>query len=434
MRHTVVINVTSSDVILAYSEFWAWGPIQLGNDVKAVGLTGPFGSGCSTAADHLHAKAGFTVVRLSDPVKAEWRRTHLSGSPIRHELQDIGDELRRANGNDYLVKSQISGTERGNVVFDGIKNVGEIDFLRRHYGYNFTLFGIIPTNDAREDRKGGNMHPEDLKNFFADDLRDKDEETGYGQQVRKCIDYADILIDNSDRVLIGDYKKKILQYAKFAVGLDSRQPSSDEIYMNIAYSACHSSRCLKRHVGAVVIDEGGNAVGVGYNENPRNTNPCALEYDGDCFKDRHKRELIRQLFLVEGSLYCPCCGTRIEIPEIEKAGSVMCPGCAKKGRRQTVSDLLFPERGMSYCTAIHAEAWALTSAGERARGGKLYCTTYPCLQCAEKIAHAGIKTVYFTEPYPDAVSGLRLQIAQVELKQFEGVRCFDRLFSATRPD
>ena len=27
--------------------------------------------------------------------------------------------------------------------------------------------------------------------------------------------------------------------------------------MNMAYSACHSSRCLKRHVGAVVVDQGG---------------------------------------------------------------------------------------------------------------------------------------------------------------------------------
>jgi deoxycytidylate deaminase len=403
----------------------------LGDEVKAIGLTGPFRSGCTTAAEHLGRKADFSVIRLSDPVKAEWKKHHPSGSPTRHELQDIGDELRRVNGNHFLVSSQLPAA-KGKVVFDGIKNVGEIDFLRQKYGYNFTLFGIIPTNAARQDRIGGSMHPEDLRNFFADDLRDQDEETTYGQEVRKCIDQADVLVDNSDLITLGEYKRKVLEFANLAIGIKFRPPSRTEIFMNMAYSACHSSRCLKRHVGAVVVDQGGNAVGVGYNENPRSTQPCAIEYSGDCFKDRHKRELIKQLFQVENSLYCPCCGTRIEITDIENAGRIICPGCAKKGRRSTVADLLFPERGMTYCTAIHAEAWALISAGERARGGELFCTTYPCLQCAEKIAHAGVRTIWFTEPYPEAVSGKRLEIAQVELKQFEGVRCFDRMFARGR--
>jgi hypothetical protein len=101
------------------------------------------------------------------------------------------------------------------------------------------------------------MHPEDLRNFFADDLRDQDEETLYGQQVRKCIDQADVLIDNSDRINLGDYKRKVQEFARLAIGAKLRPPSRTEIYMNMAYSACHSSRCLKRHVGAVVVDQGG---------------------------------------------------------------------------------------------------------------------------------------------------------------------------------
>jgi dCMP deaminase len=90
---------------------------------------------------------------------------------------------------------------------------------------------------------------------------------------------------------------------------------------------------------------------------------------------------------------------------------------------------------MTWCTAVHAEVWAILAAGERARGGELYTTTHPCFQCAEKIAQAGIRRVCFTEAYPDADSAKRLTMAGVELVQFEGVRSasFERIFARNRP-
>ena len=77
---------------------------------------------------------------------------------------------------------------------------------------------------------------------------------------------------------------------------------------------------------------------------------------------------------------------------------------------------------MSWCTAVHAEVSAVLAAGERARGGTLYTTTFPCFQCAEKITQVGIKTVYYSEAYPDPHSGKRLELSGIDLRQFEGVR------------
>ena len=91
---------------------------------------------------------------------------------------------------------------------------------------------------------------------------------------------------------------------------------------------------------------------------------------------------------------------------------------------------------MSLCTAIHAEVAALMAAGERAKGATLYTTTYPCFQCAEKILHAKIINIVFTEPYPDIRAAERLQeIGQVKVERFEGVRSsrFDEIFSRARP-
>jgi deoxycytidylate deaminase/dephospho-CoA kinase len=399
---------------------------------KVIGLTGPFGSGCTTAGQYIGNKAGFKHIQLSRQLYALWNQGHPTRKASRRDLQTLGDELRETRGTDFLVRNSLNNVRGKKLVIDGIRNIGEIAYLRDRFGYHFTLFGIIPTNQARWDRIGANHYNDDKKGqtaFFADDHRDQDEETDYGQQVRKCIDQADILIDNSELVTLGGYKRKVLEYLNLVTRETHRAPSREEIFMNMAYSACHSSQCLKRHVGAVVIDAGNNPVGTGYNENPIGTTPCTKQYSG-CFKDLIKEEHLTRLVQEEGHLYCPSCGTCIDI---SKGMKVVCTTCARKGGQNTIADLLFPERGTSFCTAIHAEAWALSSAGERARGGELFTTTYPCLQCAEKIIHSGLKTVWFTEPYPDAVSGDRLRLAGIHLRQFEGVRCFDRMFANTRP-
>jgi hypothetical protein len=51
---------------------------------------------------------------------------------------------------------------------------------------------------------------------------------------------------------------------------------------------------------------------------------------------------------------------------------------------------------------VHAEievaGWA--SACARSQGRILYCTTFPCHNCAKHIVAAGIEEVHFIEPYP----------------------------------
>jgi deoxycytidylate deaminase len=374
----------------------------------------------------------FEEIRLSDYLYEVRDREQPSTKPCRREMQALGDRLRESNGRDFLVRKSLERAISKNLVIDGIRNVGEIDHLRDRFGYHFTLFAIIPTFQARWDRLGSKQYNDDREGnrlFFADDHRDQDEDVEFGQQVRKCVDQADILIDNSETVPLGKYKQKVLEYTRLAIGETRRAPLQEEILMNMAYSACHSSLCLKRHVGALVVDAENNPIGIGYNENPLGTKSCRDQYGG-CFKDRRRDEHLKELAEETGSLFCPSCGTKFE-----NSGQVQasCANCTRSGVHKSISDLLFPERGMTYCTAIHAEAWALNSAGERARDGVLFTTTFPCLQCAEKIIHSGIKEVWFTEPYPDPLSGSRLGLAGIRLKQFEGVRCFDRMFANSRP-
>lgn len=56
-----------------------------------------------------------------------------------------------------------------------------------------------------------------------------------------------------------------------------------------------------------------------------------------------------------------------------------------------------------YGRAVHAEMSALMSCariGASTRGATIYCTTFPCHNCAKHIIAAGIARVVYIEPYP----------------------------------
>ena len=224
-----------------------------------------------------------------------------------------------------------------------------------------------------------------------------------------------------------------MEFVDLATGKKPRGATQDEILMNIAFSSSHSSKCVKRHVGAVVASSMGQVVSAGYNENPLGTNPCIEEplYQRQCFRDIVRNEHFKRLS--EQGAKCPVCGSELKY----KPGPPWrCSACSSRKRKTNLESFFFPDRAMTWCTAVHAEVRAILAAGERARGSTLYTTTFPCAQCAEKIVQSGVRKVIFTEPYPDVYGAKRLELGHVELEQFEGVRSasFERMFSRTKPD
>ena len=60
-----------------------------------------------------------------------------------------------------------------------------------------------------------------------------------------------------------------------------------------------------------------------------------------------------------------------------------------------------------YGRAVHAEMEAILSSnrsGTDIRGGTLFCTTFPCHNCAKHIVGAGISRVVYIEPYPKSMA------------------------------
>jgi deoxycytidylate deaminase len=403
-----------------------------------IGMTGAFGSGCTTAAKHLRDKRHFTRIRLSDAIRDRWRAEHGDREPLRGELQRLGDSMRFEGGASVLVDEALKGVvgHTNLLVIDGIRNTNEVRALEERFGYHFFLMGIMASAEERWSRLG-QEYSDDKRtqvDFVLDDERDRNEEINSGQQVELCLDRSDVFINNEGT--LGPLFEKVIAHVDLLSGAKVRPPNIDEIHMNLAYGASHSSKCIKRHVGAVVVDPQGQVIGTGYNENPLGTKPCIEEpeYDFTCYRDIVRNEHFANL-AVRGTR-CPACGEPLSG---DKGPPWRCNSCARKNPsvKTNLENLFFPDRALNWCTAIHAEVWALKTAGDRAKGGTLFTTAFPCFQCAEQIIHAGISEVVYTEAYPDVKGELRLKLAKepIKMRRFEGVRSasFHRIFDPNRP-
>jgi deoxycytidylate deaminase len=407
-----------------------------------IGLTGPFASGCTTIAGILQRSSdGFKVISLSDLVKETWLDEN-NGAKIsrarRRDLQDMGNKLRERSGDPAIlakesVKRASTEMDSGcSIVFDSIRNVAEVEYLRQAF-YDFYLMGVCCPEISRWGRAQREYEERGCKyaDFKADEKRDQNEEgNSLGQQVALCMHDADVLIVNEDHPMKEAVtafetilKGKLDDYIGLFRG-DLRPPTERESYMSIAYNASLMSKCFKRQVGAVIIDDNGIVVGTGYNKNPEPLKACHEEF-GECYRNTYIGNQMREL------PNCPIC--KGGLPE-KFVPPYICPQCKKD-----LYEILFRDRAMSKCTALHAEEMAIMNAGARnLRSCTIYTTTYPCFTCAQKILHAGIKNIIYVESYADLDSMKLFEIAiksgRIALEKFEGIkaRAYHRLFGPWR--
>lgn len=408
-----------------------------------LGVTGSFGSGCSTLSLALKA-FGYNRISLSSEVRKELtsRRETSKGEKAvtkgedRRLLQNVGNELRQKSGAEYWARKAVEHADgsigSGLVVFDGIRNSKELEYLRNTFP-NFLLITVFCPQKTRFERVS-NEYGGNWSAFEEDDKRDGNEELEHGQQVQLCVDKADIVIRNEDNhtpqaAAIRYLETKIQQYIFLITGKEVRPPHNDELAMAIAYTSALRSLCLKRTVGAAITTHNGVLVSSGYNENPDPMFPCIRAY-GYCYKDAQLRDHIQAMLARQPE--CPNKSCKAPLAGLEKLkDGFKCSVCGYSLVRAYA-----PDRGMSRCTAVHAEmAAVLNASGKDLKDKVLYTTTFPCAQCARQIAYVGIRKVVYVEPYPDPDSErfMREQ-CQISLQMFEGVkaRAYERVFNNVR--
>lgn len=399
------------------------------NNKILIGLTGSFGSGCSELRKVLEAEFGFGSVKLSDIVKEAARARGLNEKD-RNTLQDVGNDLRKSEGRNYLAKEALKRAEQFGkelVVFDGIRNTGEISEFRNYS--NFYLVVVDCSEESRWERLK-DRYDDDRKQFTRDDSRDKNEGIPHGQQVLRCVEEADILFINEENYktserIKAELKSRFRPYIDLITREKPRNPSLEETMMTVASTLALQSHCLKRRVGAVLCDPHGYIVSAAYNEVPEGERECEKEY-GICYRDQLKKEFTEEL--LSKFDHCPKCTSAFKINR--KDVDYNCPNCGND-----LSNLIPPYKALDKCRSLHAEETTILKAAQyQINGSILYTTTFPCMQCAKRILQTGIKNIVYIDPYPEIESIFMLEKKEVKTKKFEGVRAqaYYKLFNHYR--
>lgn len=180
--------------------------------MKVIGLTGTLSSGKEVVREILEKNTSSYSVVLSSLLKEDTLKKQ--GIKITREIrQNLGNELRKQYGNDVLVKIAVSFMQKNKnfLIIDGIRSLGEADFLRGKFGEDFKLIAVDASQQIRFERMNQRKRegdPATWEEFVRLDERDQGkDEPEYGQQVKKCVEMADVVIQNDGS--LEEFQKKV---------------------------------------------------------------------------------------------------------------------------------------------------------------------------------------------------------------------------------
>lgn len=325
---------------------------------------------------------------------------------FEHSLERIdgymreGNRLREVSG-DYSILAlgaaaaigQLRGQaepRRQAYLINSLKTPFEVQRLRKIYAGGFFLIGVHADHERRS-----RYLVEDLrltKDQAADLIsRDENEKEPHGQHTRDTYHLSDFFVSydgNHDAL-----KKQVWRILDLLFGKPYVTPTFDEYAMFMAFSASLRSADLSRQVGAVLTKDD-CIIATGANDVPKSggglywpTKNTAHEIDdapdGRDYKRGEDSNAMQKKEIVEAIIRSLPEHCRDEVaPLIKNSG---------------IKDIT------EYGRVVHAEMEALLSSlrvGVSAVHSTLYCTTYPCHNCAKHIIAAGVDRVVYVEPYP----------------------------------
>ncbi len=294
-------------------------------------------------------------------------------------LKETGEPTKPLESTAFIIRS--------------LKRPKELSILRKTYPGGFISIGVF----AEEKWRINSLEEKSISKKQAEELiqRDANEKhIDFGQRLTKTFYLSDFFVHLDKNAL--RIKSEIKRIVELLFGHPYKTPSFDEYAMFLAFAAALRSADLSRQVGAVIA-KNNQILATGAND-------CPKAGGGLYWPERNKsHELVDTN---EGRDYMRGADSnRIEqdrmiekICELAKTNEID-PIALKR----TLSDKQSPIRDLTeYGRVVHAEMDALTSCARShlsTQGATLYCTTFPCHNCAKHIIAAGIARVVYIEPY-----------------------------------
>ncbi len=324
---------------------------------------------------------------------------NILASGVAHCINRIRQDKSKKINKEDTAQIQVPKTA---FIVDSLKHPDEVDKLREIYPTGFYMFVI---NESEESRIKYLMYERNMGKSDAEKLihRDMEETEKFGQHTRAVFELADFHLSANIHFDTNKYKERqeilklqIDRILNLIFGNPFITPTFDEYAMFMAYSSGLRSADLSRQVGAVIA-KSHDIVATGANDVPcfgggqywpdsdykdfPNGRDYMRGYDSNKQNIQKIVDKIVDLF---------------EYNEEDDDGS----NIKMKSRSAILSTL---KELTEYGRPVHAEMSALMSCarnGISIEGATLYCSTFPCHNCAKHIVSTGIKRVVYIEPYP----------------------------------
>ncbi|NMO21237.1 cytidine deaminase [Pyxidicoccus fallax] len=377
-----------------------------------IGLVGAVGTELKKVIDTLSDRLkvfGYVVsqIRVSDEIittiSTKNKTDHQSEFNRIESMMNAGDLARKESGDNAVLALGIAAKiahdrtskthlPRRAYIVNSLKHPEEVERLREIYPQGFYLLGVHSDQPRRHQYlvNEKRLTPEQATLLMD---RDENENLEYGQRTSDTFHMSDFFVrlDGNDDKL----KDSIWRILDILFGDPYRTPTFDEFAMFMAFSASLRSADLSRQVGAVVAKDN-EILATGANDCPR--------FGGGLYwpdYDEGKRRIVDRddgRDYMRGQDSNKFEQARIIDDIIKNVEAVADKEKFRKALEQTrISDLT------EFGRVVHAEMESLLACARNsisARGATVYCTTFPCHNCAKHIIAAGVRRVVYVEPYP----------------------------------
>jgi len=292
------------------------------------------------------------------------------------------------------------------IAIDTLRNPFEVFFFKERYSA-FYLVGVSTTDEELRDRLGKifNYTPTDISSIKKkeyDDIPD-DYKFFITQNIKKCIEIADIYINNpgTKSSHFSELKQQIVWYIALMKHPGLVTPTNHERTMQLAYTSKLNSGCISRQVGAVVTDKFFSIKAVGWNNTPEGQVPCLLRKANYLMKGQDQ-ESFSSFELNDKEFRNEIQNTLIQndsVGTLKKLNGRHLSFCFKDAK-----NCLDSKGNQVHSRSLHAEENAFLQiskyGGQPLMGGYLFTTASPCELCSKKAYQLGIKEIYYIDPYP----------------------------------
>lgn len=381
---------------------------KINNSELIIGIVSSVGTESKLVIDSLKSKLelfeyNVEVIKMSSLLPTYTKTGEYTR--IRHYMKQ-GDRFRDKTKNNSImaagaiekinkIRETLSGKKA--YIIDSLKHPDEVELLRKVYGDGFYLFGIHADKNRRMDfltqEKGCN--PEAANALIR---IDENENISNGQKTRDTYHLSDFFLNlgsNNDQV-----KNTLQRFLELIFSNPHLNPTFDEFAMFMAFNSSVRSGDLSRQVGAVIsknkqiISTGANDVpsfggGLYWAEPDIKTGKINDFPDGKDYKRGIDSNKNTQNEIIQEILRDAVSELNLENEQKEKLERIL--------KSSKISDLT------EFGRVVHAEMEAILACSREGMStvdSVLYCTTFPCHNCAKHIIASGIKKVIYVEPYP----------------------------------